>query len=167
MVPSTPNSPVGLVPSWTSWSKSLVTPSQFAGGWEGETVQANKQSVCSQKLRAIRSLLTKLQVSELGGLWLQYLLAYSVCPDKTWHSKLITFWGHETRSKMGVGQKKTPKMNPGKWKHGLQPAVPWFNCDPHPNGEHRQNERTIRFERQLAMVQIPVSPSEHPIQSNH
>ena len=26
-----------------------------------------------------------------------------------------------------------PKWNPGKWKHGLKPAVPWwFNFDPHP-----------------------------------
>ena len=26
-----------------------------------------------------------------------------------------------------------PKWNPGKWKHGLKPAVPWwFNFDPYP-----------------------------------
>ena len=27
-----------------------------------------------------------------------------------------------------------PKSNPGKWKHGLKPAVPWlFNFDPYPH----------------------------------
>ena len=27
-----------------------------------------------------------------------------------------------------------PKWNPGKWKHGLEPAVPWwFYFDPQPN----------------------------------
>ena len=28
-----------------------------------------------------------------------------------------------------------PKWNPGKWKHGLTPAVPWwFSFDPYPHG---------------------------------
>ena len=26
---------------------------------------------------------------------------------------------------------KHPKWNPGKWKHGLQPAVFWLNFDPY------------------------------------
>ena len=40
-----------------------------------------------------------------------------------------TFCNH-----LGLGQKSVPKMAcPGKWKHGLKPAVPsWFNFDPYP-----------------------------------
>ena len=34
-----------------------------------------------------------------------------------------------------------PKWNPGKWKLGLQPAVPWsFNFDPHPDLAVHQRE---------------------------
>ena len=35
---------------------------------------------------------------------------------------------------LALGQKVYPKWNPGKWKHGLNPAVPWwFNFDPYPS----------------------------------
>ena len=35
----------------------------------------------------------------------------------------------------GCGSKnRYPKWNPGKWKHGLKPAVPWWiSVDPYPN----------------------------------
>ena len=33
-----------------------------------------------------------------------------------------------------VTNRVTPKWNPGKWKHGLKPAVPWwFYLDPYPH----------------------------------
>ena len=32
------------------------------------------------------------------------------------------------------GKNRYPKWNPGKWKHGPKPVVPWwFHFDPHPN----------------------------------
>ena len=35
-----------------------------------------------------------------------------------------------------MGQESYPKWIPGKWKHGLKPAVPWwFNFDPYPNAK--------------------------------
>ena len=34
---------------------------------------------------------------------------------------------------MWLWVKRYPNWNPGKWKHGLKPAVPWWlNFDPYP-----------------------------------
>ena len=37
--------------------------------------------------------------------------------------------------KVWVKHRVTPKWGPGKWKHGLKPAVSWIDFDPYPNGK--------------------------------
>ena len=38
----------------------------------------------------------------------------------------------------------TPILNPGKWKHGLTPAVPWWlNVDPYSFGSVASNARRV------------------------
>ena len=62
------------------------------------------------------------------------------------------------------------KWNPGKWRHGPKPAVPWwFNFDPYPNGCASKHQSTRRQpaglrlcfhqERPIALVR-PVLQSE-------
>ena len=49
------------------------------------------------------------------------------------HIRLGSFLGN-TNKWLWVKNRVTPKWNPGEWKHGLKPAVPWWlNFDSYPN----------------------------------
>ena len=107
---------------------AACSASGFGGGWGHQRGAAGP--------RAAEGALRGFRGGGVGG---------ATLPGATRGSGLFLIWGRlrihfayylwlkvRQTIKFGGVKNRYPKLNPGKWKHGIRPVVSWENIDPYP-----------------------------------